>query len=81
MDPAEKRIVLEYSQGRLNGIFQIVGVMLEPPPFIQGPFQLDPADQIVDWANLVKVTPRAAYYKEMITVEGEAINEFYPENH
>lgn len=63
----EKRLVLEYVRDTgLRGIFQIIGrVQGQPPDHIPGPFQIT-ENVIVEFASLIKVTSRAAYYRETV---------------
>jgi hypothetical protein len=63
----EKRLVLEYVRDtELKGLFQIIGrVQGQPPPCIPGPFQIT-ENIIVEFASLIRDTPRAAYYRETV---------------
>lgn len=62
----EKRLVLEYVRdSEFKGLFQIIGrVQGEPPDHIPGPFQVTEG-MVVEFASLIKVSPRAVYYREV----------------
>ena len=61
-----KRIVLEYTQGPLAGMLQIGGLLEEVSPFIQGPFSVGPAGQVIKFASLVAVKQRYVHYREVM---------------
>ncbi len=65
----------------MKGLFQIVGLSPDPVlPAMPGPFQIG-SDQapLVRFASLVKVTPRAAYYREALDQTKGKLGEFHPE--
>lgn len=74
-----KRLVLEYTQGRMKGIHQILGVTGEWPDRIQGPFQVSPDAQVVEFASLIRVTTRTVFYREIMSLPTGKLNDFHPE--
>ena len=62
---AQKRVVIEHTAGPMKGTFQVIGVLAdgqEPPTFL-GFQNVEPGRG--EGASLIKVTPRAAYYREL----------------
>ena len=71
---AVKRIIFTHR----NGIQRIVGVHDGPlPDAISIPFEV--AGEQIEFANLVRVTNRAAFYREPIVPMTGRLGEFHPQ--
>ena len=85
MTTLDKRLVAEYTQGPMKGIFQIFGIEpagKQPPSHFPGPFQIGHVDaQQIEFLSLIRVTPRAAYYREVFdrTQVMGRLDDFMPE--
>lgn len=78
-DQIEKRLVLTYTSGRLKGISQIVGLAPDQPlEAVPGPFAVENG-QVVDFASLIRITPRIVEYREVMPLVKGKLGEFHPE--
>lgn len=83
VEASGRKLVLEYTSGPLKGLFRIFGTAegSNYPRFLEGPFVLaENETSPVMFASLIKVTPRAVYYREVVDRSGMSgrLDDFFP---